>query len=156
MKKLFFLLPFLLILSLSSLGWGATYYVRNDSTVTCANKANATDPSAAATSLGVTGANGVNSCTTFAAGDIIYYSAQGGDYTAVESLGAPAMNCAIFIPQSGTSSADITYEGLPDGVAAAYPLIDVSANAANANGLRINAKDYVTVNHFRIKGSGGG
>lgn len=52
----------------------AIYYVRNDGTVTAANKANAIDPSSPSTSLSVTEHN----LCTFSAADIVYLSSAGG------------------------------------------------------------------------------
>src|SRR3989338_1213999 len=151
----------------------ATYYVRADGTVTCANKANATSPDSADTSLGVlSSANGVNGCTTFSPGDTIYFSAKGGSYTAVDNA-FDSINTAIYIPQvSGTDGNPINYIGLSDntttttlnsGATNNYPIVDVSAvaggngvNGGGSGGIRVAYINYVTVQNFNIKGSGGG
>ena len=52
----------------------ATYYVRADGAVIAANKASATSPNSAATSLSRSQAN----ACAFAPGDVVLYSSQGG------------------------------------------------------------------------------
>jgi len=81
---------------------------------------------------------------TFSAGDTVYFSASAGDYS-----------IQMTIPSGGNSDADVAYEGLADGAADAYPLIDVSGNIFNAAGVSIVNKSYITLKNFRVKGSGG-
>ena len=166
-----FLLGLMIIFSFPALASAATYYVRADGTVTCANKANATSPDLASTSLSVlSSANGVNGCNTFLPGDTIYFSAKGGSYTAVNSA-IDAIPTAIYIPQaSGVVGNPINYIGLSDnsstttlanGATNNYPLVDVSAVAGGngvtggSAGIRVAHVNYVTVQNFNIKGSGG-
>jgi hypothetical protein len=133
------ILPLLVLLVSVLRVSAATYYVRADGSA--ANKGIAVGPASDATKcLSMSGFNG----ETFSAGDTVYFSAQGGDYT---------NQCTI--PSSGTAIADITFEGLLDGGGGSKPLIDVSASAASPNGIKLSAINYVAVKNFRIKGSGG-
>ncbi len=73
----------------------ATYYVRADGTVTCANKANATSPNSVGTALSMAQ---VNACT-FLAGESVLFSSQGGNYTTT-----------LILPSGGSGvGTEITY-----------------------------------------------
>jgi hypothetical protein len=91
---------------------GNTYYVRNDGGVSCANKANATNPAAAATSLNM---SQVNACT-FSAGDSVLFSSQGSSYAT-----------ALIIPSGGSVGNKINYTNVlgetPQITASASPMI---------------------------------
>jgi hypothetical protein len=105
----------------------ATYYVRNDGT---SNKAGATDPTSASTSMSIATFNS----ETFAANDIVYFSSRGGNLTT-----------AITIPSSGTSGNEITYAGEPD----------YEPTITAAGGLNQNGKSHIDINVFTYNNSGG-
>jgi hypothetical protein len=104
------LLLSLLFILAANTAWSATYYMRADGTA--ANKAAATSSAAAATSMSVAKHNS----ETFAAGDTVYISSQGGTYTA--SVG----NSCIVAPSSGDDGNPITYAAVPGET----PVIDIS------------------------------
>lgn len=77
----------------------ATYYVRADGTVTAASKASATSPASASTSLSMAQVN----AATFAAGDQVLFSSQGGTYGTL-----------LTIPSGGSGVGnEITYGNVP-------------------------------------------
>ncbi len=125
MKKL------LLLLLLSPGAFAADYYVRADGTAT---KASATSSSAASTSMSLTTFNG----ETFAAGDTIYFSGNGGDFSA-----------QVTIPSSGSSGNEITYECI-EGCE-----IDVTSSATSEYAILVRTKDYLNIVGFDLRGSGG-
>jgi len=73
--------------------------------------------------------------STFAALDIIYFSAQGGVY-----------GTAATLPSSGNDASNvITYSGLADGTGGSYPVISLSGTA-----LTISQKSYIVVSGFSL------
>jgi len=106
----------------------ATYYVRADGTVTSANRANATSPLSASTSLGLPNLGACVSGLLFADGDNIIFSGRGGQYNITMSP-----DNRIYL-QGGVSSA-INYSSDPDspavidggGAAGSGPLIYMSS-----------------------------
>ena len=139
MKKIFLIAVF--VLGFVAQGWGADYYVRADGTAV--NKAAATSPSAASTSMSATVFNN----ETFAAGDFIYFSALGGDYTTVETLNS--VSAALHIPSSGSSGSIITYSGITGD----EPTIDLTG-AASGHCIDVLSADYAVIQNFQIKGDG--
>jgi hypothetical protein len=113
----------------------AIYYVRADGSAT---KVNAIGPATDATKcMSVTTFN----ASTFAAGDTINFSAQGGTYSDGTS---------IILPSSGSSAlAKITYQGLADGTGGAFPSIIKS-------GLPVSnpSRSYVIFRNFGITNTG--
>ncbi len=118
MKLKLILLSIILSLFLVGVGWGATYYLRGDGSVTAANKANATSCSAAASAMNITQHN----AATFAAGDTITICDTGGIFR--DGILTP--------PTSGTTGAGIiTYNasGTPIITGADAPTGFATANA---------------------------
>jgi hypothetical protein len=80
--------------------------------------------------------------STFVAGETVYFTAGGGNFTTTMTL-----------PSSGSSGVGnaITYQGIADGAANAYPTITLSANLINTN-----SKSYFTVDGFNLIHTGTG
>jgi hypothetical protein len=111
----------------------ATYYVRADGTVLAADKANATDPAAAATSLNMAQVN----AATFSAGDSVLFSSQGGNYNAV-----------LIIPSGGSGvGSEITYANVPTETPVINPATDKYINA--------NGKNYTIISGFSLQHTSG-
>jgi len=111
---------------------GTTYYVRADGTVLAANKANATSPTAAATSLNMAQVK----LASFSAGDQILFSSQGGGYTEVLNL-----------PSGGTGVGnEITYANVPTET----PTIAIATNPL----INTNSKSNVKVVGFNVNYTG--
>jgi hypothetical protein len=99
-----------LFLTAHSSVYAATYYVRADGTVTAANKANATSPANANTSLNMAQVN----AASFAAGDQVLFSSQGGNYSA-----------ELIIPSGGSGAGnEITYAN----VLSETPTVNITSN----------------------------
>jgi hypothetical protein len=129
MKRLIKLtISILLLLVLAVPGWGATYYMRADGTA--ANKAAATSPNAAATSMSVAKHNS----ETFADGDIILLSSQGGTYIS-----------QLTLPSSGTSLG-ILYDKVPEEL----PTFTVTDGNYCID---LNNKNYITITGLIFTGS---
>lgn len=75
----------------------ATYYVRADGIVTAANKATATDPTSASTSLSLAEA----SASSFSPGDQVVFSSRGGNFS----------SGYFEVPSSGATDRPIIYKG---------------------------------------------
>gem|GEM_PF-1190443 len=140
---------------------GNTYYVRADGTVAAADKANATSPSAAATSLNMAQVK----LASFAAGDHVLFSSQGGGYTEVLNL-----------PSGGTGVGnEITYANVPTETptitAAVGPIINTnlksnviidgfsliySGVATYDSGVRIRGGSNFTIRNMTINMGGHG
>ncbi|MDY0278409.1 MAG: right-handed parallel beta-helix repeat-containing protein, partial [Acholeplasma sp.] len=136
-KKTFTLGFFALAFFVFGIGFGkdasaATYYVRADGTVTAANKANATSPTDANTALNMAQVN----ASTFMAGDSIFFSSQGGNYTTT-----------LIIPSSGNIGIgnQISYSS----VNGENPTI----NNADVSSISINAKSNIVISGFTINNS---
>jgi len=107
---------------------GNTYYVRADGTVLAANKANATSPTAAATSLNMAQVK----LASFAAGDHVLFSSQGGGYTEVLNL-----------PSSGSGVGnEITYANVPTET----PVITVAVGPI----INTNLKSNIIIDGFSL------
>jgi len=91
-----FILAVFMLLTVTSQSWAAVYYVRTDGTAV--NKAAATSANSASTSMSIA----THNSQAYAAGDTIYISAAGGDYTEV----------ALSVPSSGTAGNPITYKNV--------------------------------------------
>jgi hypothetical protein len=103
----------------------ATYYVRADGSATKVNAIGPTTNAAACMSLGTFNA------ATYAAGDVVYFSAQGGEFTAT----------AFITPSSGVSGNPITYTAAPGE----SPVIRRAAQAMTVNG-----KSHVVIDGFTL------
>lgn len=162
-KKLFFI--FALILASSFLcankANAATYYVRADGSVTCANKATATSPNAASTSLSYAQ---YFSCS-YSAGDKILFSSQGGNYTSTINLSAsgtgigneityanvPGENPEIHV-SSGTSISTFTKSNvIVDGFSIVY-----TGTTSTDNGIVIPAGTNITLKNINVNMGGYG
>lgn len=141
----------------------ATYYVRADGTVTAASKANATSPTSSTTALNM---EQVQSAT-FAAGDQILFSSQGGNYTAT-----------LAIPSGGSGvGTEITYANVPTETpvitGAFSPMINTnstsnvkvigfsvtySGTGSSANGIVIsgNSSSNIAINYNTVNMGGYG
>jgi hypothetical protein len=105
----------------------ATFYVRTDGT---ALKAAAVGPSSDSTAcMSVTTFN----AATFSAGDIVYFSGLGGDFTE-----------AVVIPSSGSSGNPIYYIADP----ASAPTIDGADTIDTL--IDVNSKNYVEISGFTL------
>lgn len=109
----------------------ATYYVRHDGTVTYANKALATDPTSASSSLSLASAK----LCSFSPGDTVIFSARGGDFS----------SGFLQVPSSGESGRPITYKG-EDGFRCVFT--DVSQDYH----VNIQGKRYVTIQNMVSNG----
>lgn len=104
----------------------ATYYVRADGTVTAASKASATSPASASTSLSMAQVN----AATFAAGDSVLFSSQGGTYSTL-----------LTIPSGGSGVGnEITYANVPNET----PVIAVTTG----NLINTNSKSNIIIQGF--------
>lgn len=153
-----FLILLLAVLCIPGLCTAATYYVRADGSVTCANKSTATNPAAANSSLSLAQ---FNACT-FAASDSVLFSSQGGAY---------GPTAKITLPSSGAGT-EITYANVPTETPAisnsGYPALDTNSKnniivsgfsltytgALNAYPLSIPAGTNVTVSNVTTNTSG--
>lgn len=109
-----------------------TYYVRADGTVTAANKANATNPASADTSLNMVQVN----AATFSAGDQILFSSQGGSY--VDNL---------IIPSGGSGvGSEIVYAN----VSLETPIISTSTYYL----ITTNSKSHIRITGFSLDYTG--
>jgi hypothetical protein len=103
-------------------------------------------------------ANLLSGANALSAGDTVYYS--GLNTSGVETSYSDHTTVGAYIscmhtPSGGSVGSPVTYEGIPDGTGAAYPLIDLSTEATtNTLAICMASVDYVTVNNFRVKGSG--
>ena len=120
----------LIFLSACLSAQATTYYGRADGTVTAALKANATSPNAAATSLSMATANGC----TFAAGDQVLFSSQGGNFTAT-----------LTVPTGGSGvGAEVTYSNVPTET----PVITMSSAAGGM--IATNTKSNIIISGFAL------
>ena len=111
------------------------YYVRADGTA--ANKDAAMGPSTqAASCMNMAVFKG----ETFLAGDTVYFSSRGGNFTE-----------QLTITSSGSVGSKINYIGEVGFI----PTIDVSASTSSAAGIYFVDKNYINIIGFDIKGSGG-
>ena len=112
---------------------GGTYYVRHDGTVTAANKANATSPASADTSLSIAQHN----LCIFKAGDTIYLSSQGGDFSGT----------TLSPTRSGASDNYITYTNVPGEI----PWLDGTGLTSTVNVAA--GKHYLNLVNLSFKGT---
>ncbi len=113
--------------------FAATYYVRADGSVLAASKASATSPNSASTALNLAQMN----AASFAAGDQILFSSQGGNYTAKPVL-----------PSGGSGvGTEITYANVPSET----PLFAITSGDT----LDTNSKSNIIVQGLTLNYTGG-
>ena len=113
----------------------ATYYVRQDGTVTAANKATATDGAAAASSLSPAQFGSCSGANAFSDGDEVRFDSRGGVITG--NLNIPVGGSAV--------GSEITYCGSPGYEATLAP----TSGAA----LNLNAMNHIIVKDLNFGGT---
>ncbi|MDD5287452.1 MAG: right-handed parallel beta-helix repeat-containing protein [Desulfuromonadaceae bacterium] len=125
-RRFFYILLLLFLLPAAS-AWGTTYYVRADGTVTYANRAGATNPASADSSMnGTTWDDGV-----YSPGDRIQFSDQGGSYTSGSMTPLSSGN-------ANTEAGRIHLEAVPGET-------PVFADEGTSRTFNINGLSYVTI-----------
>ena len=115
----------------------ATYYVRADGTVTAGNKANATSPTSADTSLNMAQVK----TATFVAGDYVLFSSQGGNFTIT--------GAGLVLPSGGSGIGnEITYGNVPSE----NPVI--TSSTANEYLLDTNSKSNIIIDGLTLNYTG--